>query len=72
MSANVMKLVNPWKLKTLIGRIRPFTPKIKKSLPGFSEEQEIDANLSELNPSKENDAQDSPNRGDDITLLEIS
>ena len=56
-----MKLVKRPEMKNLIGRIRLFPPKL-----------ENDENLSEKNLTNENDAQNSPNRGDDIIVLEIS
>ena len=48
-----------------------YTKKPKKSLPDLSERQENDANLSEENFTKENEAQDSK-KGDDIMKKRLS
>ena len=44
----------------------------EKSFPDLSERQENDANFSEENSANKNDAQNSPKRGDDFTVPEIS
>ena len=45
----------------------------EKSLPNTDDEgPKDDENFSERNPMNENDAQNSPNRGDDIIVPEIS
>ena len=49
-----------------------FHKKQEKSLPDLSDRQENDANFSERNSINENDAQNSPNRGDDIIVPELS
>ena len=68
-----MKLVKLLEMKALIGRIRPFTTKIKKKiLPDVSERQENEAKFSERNSTNETDAQNSPKRGDDFIVPEIS
>ena len=59
-------------MKTLIGQIRPFTAKTKKTFAGSVQRHENEASLSEENSTNENDAQDSPKRGDDIIVPEIS
>ena len=45
---------------------------LEKSLPDLSERQQNDANFSEGNSANENDAQKSPNKGNDITVPESS
>ena len=63
-SAIEMKLVMLLEMKTLIGRIRPFTPKNQeKPLSNSSDGQENDANFLDGNSSNEKDAQHSPKRG---------
>ena len=44
----------------------------KKSLPNLDERQKNDENSSQRNPMTKNDAQNSPTRGDDIIVPEIS
>ena len=43
----------------------------EKSLPNSDEKLENDGNVPQRNPKNENDAQNSPNRGDDIIVPEI-
>ena len=65
-----MKILKLKRMKTLIGRIQPFLPKIKKT--NLSERGENDTKFLEGNSSNENDAQNSSKRRDDITVPEIS
>ena len=68
-----MKVVMLLEMKTLIGRIRPFTTKIQKNLCRISpKDKKNDANFSERNSANDSDAQKSPKRGDDIIVPEIS
>ena len=68
-----MKILKLKRMKTLVGRIRPFAPKNKKNLCQIPpEDKKSDANFLEENSPNEIDAQDSPKKVDDIPVPEIS
>ena len=72
-SLKEMKLVKGLEIKNLIGRIRPFPQKTQETfLPNTDEKLKSDENFPETNPVNENDAQNSPNKGNDIIVPQTS
>ena len=72
-SAIQMKLVKLLEMKTLIGRIRSFTTKVKKNLCRVCpKDRKTKQFFQEKNSTNETDAQKSPKRGDDIIVPEKS
>ena len=68
-----MKLVKRLEMKDLIDQIRSVTQKDQeKSLPNTDKGLKIDEKFSQRNPMNEKAQQNTPNRGDDIIVLEIS